>query len=268
VLARITRPEIIQFWSDEIAFYERRDPRFVAEAVAPIHNRFGQLELAPGIRNVLGQRRNRVSPREIIDKRKIFIANLSKGLLGESHANLLGALLVTQFQQAAMSRANVPEHERNDFHLAIDEFHNYGTDAFAPILSELRKYRLALTLVHQYVDQIPEPVQRAIFGNVGSHIVFRISEHDAEVFAREFGSRFRAEYFVGLDNYHVCARVLSRGRELDPFFAVTDPPSAPAYGREDAILRQVHRSYCRRRADVERSINRANDRAIDWGRSL
>src|SRR5258706_16114663 len=150
VLRQVRDPVVTSFWRDEFANY---DPRFMREAIAPVQNKVGQLLMSPVIRNVLGQVRNRIDIRYLMDHRKVFIANLSKGRLGEDKANLLGALLVTQFQHAAMSRADMPEDERVDFYLSVDEFQNFGTDSFATILSETRKQRLCLTLAHQYIEQ-------------------------------------------------------------------------------------------------------------------
>src|SRR5258705_518977 len=147
----------------------------------------GVLLLSSPLRNILGQVRNGIDARFIIDNRRIFIANLSKGKLGADKANLLGALLVTQFQLAALGRADMPEDDRADFSLAIDEFHNFSTDSFASILSEARKYKLSMLLAHQYVEQLSDEVRDAVFGNVGSLISFRVSETNADLISREFG---------------------------------------------------------------------------------
>ena len=139
----------------------------------------------PPIRNILGQVKSKVNFRSVMDTGRVFIANLSKGKLGADKANLLGSLLATQFQLAAMSRAGTTENERRDFHLFIDEFHNFTTDSFAAILAEARKYRLCLTLSHQYLDQLSLEIRRAVFGNVGTMIAFRVGHADAELLAKE-----------------------------------------------------------------------------------
>jgi len=146
---------------------------------------------------------------------RIFIANLSKENWRDK-ANLLGSLLTTQFQLAAMSRVNQPEHERRDFFLFIDEFHNFTTDAFTAILSEARKYRLCLALSHQYIEQVPPNVRGAVFGNVGSLISFRVGHYDAEVLQREFGETYPVEAFVGLDRFQVIARLAEAGKPAKP----------------------------------------------------
>lgn len=165
VICQIKDPFIRAFWAEEYAGY---DPRFQREAIAPIQNKIGQFLLNPVIRNILGQVKTKVSIPFVMDNGRLFVANLSKGQLGHDKANLLGSLLVTHFQLAAMARANRPESERRDFALVIDEFQNFSTDVFASILAEARKYRLCLTLSHQYIDQLTLPVRQAVFGNVGT----------------------------------------------------------------------------------------------------
>src|SRR4029077_18311264 len=150
---------------------------------------------------ILGQIKTKVSIPFVMDNQRIFIANLSKGKLGHEKANLLGSLITTQFQLAAMARSNQPESERRDFYLFIDEFQNFSTDAFASILAEARKYRLCLTLSHQYIDQLPLSIRQAVFGNVGSLISFRVGHTDAEVMEKEFGKIFPASALADLDRY-------------------------------------------------------------------
>jgi len=207
VLKQVTDPMVRWFWLHEFENYDRR---FLSEAVAPVQNKIGQLLMAPQLRNVLGQVTRAVDARIAMDRGQIFIANLAKGRLGEDKSNLLGALLVSEFHVAAMSRADLPEDDRRDFRLFVDEFQSFATDAFASILSEARKYRLSLTLSHQYTGQIPEEVQRAVFGNVGSLISFRVGQSDAEILEREFGKEFPASQFTQLANHHVLARILSQ----------------------------------------------------------
>src|SRR5258706_2102959 len=209
VLRQVQDPVVTSFWRDEFANY---DPRFMREAIAPVQNKVGQLLMSPVIRNVLGQVRNRIDIRYLMDHRKVFIANLSKGRLGEDKANLLGALLVTQFQHAAMGRAEIPEEERTDFHLVIDEFQNFTTDSFISILSESRKYRLCLLLAHQYLYQLPHGIADAVFGNCGTLIAFRVGEKDAAILSREFGGHYDPSLYSTLDNHRVCVKLLADGR--------------------------------------------------------
>lgn len=194
VVKQVKDPLVCSFWTEE---FEDYDPRFRREAVAPIQNKVGQLLMAAPVRNILGQVRSRFDPRFMMDNRRILIANLSKGLLGEDKANLLGSLLVNAFQVAALSRADAPEENRLDFHLYIDEFHSFSTDTFATIVSEARKYRLCLTLSHQYISQLSKPVRDAVFGNVGTIVAFRVGETDAricDIFDNPHGNiRFKRE---------------------------------------------------------------------------
>ncbi|GFO82750.1 MAG: hypothetical protein A49_23770 [Methyloceanibacter sp.] len=201
VVKQVQDPVVRSFWFDEFAGYDRR---FLVEAVAPIQNKIGRLLMAPPIRNILGQVRSKIDARFMMDDRRILIANLAKGRLGEDKANLLGAVLVTQFQLAAMSRADMPEDERVDFTLFVDEFHNFLTDSFASILSEARKYRLSLVLAGQYLSQVPDVIQESVFGNVGTMISFRVGEADAAVLAREFGLAGTARSFSDLANRAAC----------------------------------------------------------------
>src|SRR5882724_1205919 len=196
VIRQIKDPFIKAFWSEEYAGY---DERFKREAIAPIQNKLGQFLLNPVIRNILGQFKTKVSIPFIMGHSRIFIANLSKGQLGEDKANLLGSLLATQFQLAALARSKRPEAERRDFYLVIDEFQNFSTDAFASILAEARKYRLCLTLSHQYINQLSLPVRQAVFGNVGTLIAFRVGYSDAELLEKEFGKTFSVNVMTDLD---------------------------------------------------------------------
>jgi hypothetical protein len=221
VVRQVKDPFIREFWEREYASY---DPRFQREAIAPIQNKVGQLLMSPVIRNILGQVQRKVSFQFIMDERRLFIANLAKGKLGHDKANLLGSLLVTQFQLAAMARATQPEAERRDFFLIIDEFQNFTTDAFASLLAEARKYRLCLTGSHQYVDQLSLPIRQAVFGNVGTTISFRVGQTDAAVLEKEFGNEFIANQFVDLNRYEVLVKLMEEGQDKVPFRGTTMQP--------------------------------------------
>lgn len=253
VVRQVRDPVVRAFWEEEFTQY---DARFRQEAIAPIQNKVGQLLMAPPIRNILGQVRSTIDPRFMIDDRRILIANLAKGRLGEEKANLLGALLVTQFQLAAMSRADVPERTRQDFYLHIDEFHNFSTDSFASILSEARKYRLCLTLAHQYSDQLRQEVRDAVFGNVGSLVVFRVGETDGVRLEAEFGGRYTAPQFADLANHEVYAKLLSEGRFPEPFMGRTLPTISRRYGGRDRIIRRSRERYSTPRQTIEEKIER------------
>jgi len=253
ILAKVRDPFVRAFWTDE---YEHYDPRFQREAIAPIQNKVGQFLLNPVVRNILGQVRTNVSIPFMMDTGRIFLANLSKGRLGADKSGLLGSLLTTQFQLAAMARVHQPEEERRDFYLFIDEFQNFTTDAFASILSEARKYRLCLALSHQYIEQVPPAVRGAVFGNVGSLVSFRVGHADAEVLRREFGDIYPLETFVGLDRFHVVARLADDGRTREPFLARTLPPIDLQVGRREKLIARSREKYAAPRAEVEAKIER------------
>lgn len=253
VVKQVKDPLVRSFWVREFGEY---DSRFMHEAVAPIQNKVGQLVMSPLLRNILGQVRSRIDARFMMDNERIFIGDLSKGRIGEDKANLLGSLLVSHFQLAAMSRADVREAARRDFYLVIDEFQNFATDSFASILSEARKYRLCLTLAHQYVGQLKEEIRDAVFGNVGSLVTFRVGQSDASVLEREFDNAYSASHFTELGNYEVCAKLLVNGEQREPFLGKTLRPLAARFGRSEVIVRHSREKYGRRRAVVEDKINR------------
>jgi hypothetical protein len=253
VVRQVSDPMVRSFWEHEFANYDRK---FLQEAVAPIQNKVGQLLMSPLMRNILGQVRSTIDARFMMDDGRIFIANLAKGKLGEDKSNLLGALLVTQFQLAAMSRADVPEGERPDFRLFVDEFQSFTSDSFAAILSEARKYRLGLTLAHQYLEQVRPEIRQAVFGNVGSLIAFRVGQTDAELLEREFSHTYPAARFTGLDNHHVLAKLMLNGATYEPFAGRTLPSGGTRHGRRETILRRSREKYAAPRAVVEERIRR------------
>ena len=258
VIRQIKDPFIRAFWAEEYAGY---DQRFQREAIAPIQNKLGQFLLNPVIRNILGQVRNKVSIPFIMERQRLFIANLSKGRLGHDKANLLGSLLTTQFQLGAMTRANQPEEERRDFYLFIDEFQNFSTDAFASILAEARKYRLCLVLSHQYIDQLSLPVRQAVFGNVGTLITFRVGHADAEVMEKEFGNTFPAAVIADLNRYEAIVKLLEDGTNKEPFRANMLPPMENHVGRREKLIARSRERFAVRRAVIEDKLNRWMDSA-------
>ncbi len=247
VIRQIKDPFIREFWAGEYASY---DPRFQREAIAPIQNKLGQFLLNPVVRNILGQVRSRVSIPFVMDTGRIFIANLAKGKLGHNPANLLGSLLTTQFQLGAMARASIPEHERRDFYLFIDEFQNFGTDAFASILAEARKYRLCLTISHQYIDQLSLPVRQAVFGNVGTLVSFRVGNADAEALRGEFGNEFQAQQLVDLDQFELVVKLLENGTNRTPFRGRSLFPLGSRAGRRHRLISRSRERFATRRSEV------------------
>lgn len=252
VVRQVKNPAVKSFWTREFASYGKS---FAQEAIAPIQNKVGQLLMAPPVRNVLGQVSPKLDLRFQMDNRRIFIANLSKGFLGEDKANLLGALLVAGFELAAMERVDTPPAERRDFFLYVDEFHNFATESFATILSESRKYRLSLTLSHQYLKQVRDSVRHAVFGNVGSIVSFRVGESDAATLADEFGEGYTPAHFSSLGNFEAVVKLLSGGHERSPFSARTFPPVSFHEGRREAVIGRSRERYARERHVVEGKID-------------
>lgn len=252
VVSQVEDPLIKGFWEKEFAAY---DKKFRQEAIAPVQNKVGQFLGTPIIRNIVGQVKSTVDFDFIMNNGYIFIANLSKGQLGEDKANLLGSLLVSQFQLAAMGRATIPEPERRDYFLHVDEFHNFTTTSFDSILAEARKYRLSLSLCHQYIEQLREETRSAVFGNVGTLITFRVGGRDAEHLARELEGVFGVEDLVALDKYHVYLKLLIDGIASRPFSAETLPTPSPAPGLGAKVVRISRERFGKRRSAVEEKIN-------------
>jgi hypothetical protein len=249
VVRQVSDPMVRSFWVNEFENYEGK---FLQETIAPIQNKVGQLLFAPPIRHVLGQVVSKVNFRFMMDRRRIFVANLCKGQLGEAHSSLLGSLLVTGFEIAALSRSDCLPEKREDFFLYVDEFQNCATDSFASILSEARKYRLCLTLAHQYIGQLSEETAKAVFGNVGTLISFRVGEADGLVLERQFANGYTRAHFTGLDNYELCARLLNR----EPFLGKSLPPLATARKRRNAVMRRSRQKYGTDRKVVEERIEK------------
>lgn len=253
VVRQVKDPFVRNFWTEEFASY---DARFAREAIAPIQNKIGQFLMNPPIRNILGQVKCRINFRFMMDTGRVFIANLSKGKLGADKANLLGSLLATQFQMAAMSRADIPEDRRRDFHLFIDEFHNFTTDSFAAVLAETRKYGFFMTLSQQHLDQNSPEVRQAVFGNAGTMITFRIGHTDAELLAKEFANTFIPAQFVELDRYQVFVRLLENGVASTPFRARTLPALENRHRRRHKLIHRSRERFSALRCNVEIKLNR------------
>ncbi len=249
IVEQIRSPSVRCFWEQEYRNYSKG---YEAEAVAPIQNKVGQFLLSTVLRNILGQVKSTIDPAFIMNNRRIFIANLSKGELGDDDANLLGSLLVTAFQTAAVNRASIPEESRGIFHLFLDEFHCFTTEAFTSILSEARKYGLSLTLAHQYLDQMQDEVRSAVLGNVGTILCFRIGGTDARELAPHL-SPLSATTLEELSNGEVGARILVDG-EPQTFIGRTHVPQFARYGRGDRLIAYSRSRYTRPRSQVEGKI--------------
>ncbi len=256
VVNNIGDPVVKAFWTQEYARYTQR---YEVEATAAIQNKVGQFIANPLVRNIIGQTHSTINMREIMDGQKIFIANLAKGRIGEDNSRLLGALLVTKLQLAAMSRVDIPEESRKDFFLYIDEFQNFATESFVNILSEARKYRLALILSHQYIAQLgtgdQAQVRDAVFGNMGTMVVFRVGAEDAELLEKEFSPDFILQDFVNLTKYHAYVKLMINGIAGKPFSASTLAPQArPAESHEQEIIAASRQTYGTQVAEVEEKI--------------
>jgi len=262
VVDKITDPVVKSFWVQEFARYTQR---YEVEATAAIQNKVGQFISNPLIRNIIGQVTSTIDMRKVMDEGKILIANISKGKIGEDNSRLLGALLITKLQLAAMSRVDVPEEKRKDFFLYVDEFQNFATKAFVNILSEARKYRLSLTLGNQYIAQLEEmtstgkssEVRDAIFGNVGTIICFRVGAEDAEFLEREFVPEFLAEDLVNLAKYNIYVKLMIDGVAGRPFSAETLLPfEKPEKSNKEKIIKVSRERYGTKREIVEEKIAR------------
>jgi hypothetical protein len=216
--SRVTSPQVRAFWLRE---YEGYPPRFRAEAIAPLQNKVGAFLADPLLHRILTQPRSAFDLRQVMDAGKILLVNLAKGKISGDTAALLGALLVARVGLAAVSRADLPEEDRRDFFLYLDEFQSFTTLSLANMLSELRKYRVGMVLAHQYLSQLNLQVRDAILGNVGTIICFRLGLADAEILEKEFRPEFSALDLVGLPNYHIYLRLMVDGAVSKPFSAKT-----------------------------------------------
>jgi hypothetical protein len=219
VCTYITDSHVLNFWDKE---FNNLAPQVKNEHIAPIVNKIGLLSTHPIIRKLLGSFKSAIDIPTILNNKTIFIANLSKGVLGEEGTQLIGSLLLTSFQGAALERTNIPIHKRNPFYLYIDEMHSFMTKSFADILSESRKYGLFLFITHQYLDQLEDDILKAVLGNVGTLICFRVGSMDAEILEQEFYRIFTRDDLINLPQYHIYLKLLIDGTQSQPFSAITN----------------------------------------------
>jgi hypothetical protein len=255
VIDYVKDPAVKAFWTEEFAAYT---DRFAAEALPAIQNKIGQFTGNPLIRNIIGQPHSSFDIRKMMDEKKILIVNLSKGLVGETNANLLGSMLTTRIYLAAMSRADLPVEQMKqmpNFYFYVDEFQSFANATFANILSEARKYHLNLIIAHQYIEQMEEDVRNAVFGNVGSTISFRVGPFDAEVLETIFTPRFLAADLVNLGAYQIYLTLMIDGIGSQPFSAVTLPAiNPPRVSCRDMVIAASRRNYAHPRSEVEKII--------------
>jgi len=251
VLQYVQDPVVQNFWMIEFASW---NDKFASEAVAPVLNKVGAFTANPLVRNIIGQPKSSFSIRRIMDERKILIVNLSRGLVGEDNASLLGALLVTKIQLGAMSRADIPAHQRSPFYLYVDEFQNFATDSFVTILSEARKYGLNLTVANQYISQMPMEVKDAVFGNVGSVVAFRMGADDARTMQRYFEPQFLEYDLVHMHNRHFVVSMTIEGEKVPAFSAISLNLPPQQEDNTADIIQRSRAQYAVSRDFVERYV--------------
>ena len=257
---------VLQFWKHEFGQWNEKQ---VNESIAPVLNKVGAFTANPIIRNIIGQPKSSFDIRRIMDEGKILVVNLSKGLIGEDNAGILGAFLVTKVQLAAMSRSDIPDvADRRPFYLYVDEFQNFATDSFAVILSEARKYGLNLTVANQYISQMTDQVRDAVFGNVGTTISFRVSADDAPLLVKQFEPTFEAQDLLQMNNRNFVISMIINGEKVPAFSATT--LSIPQTPKDNfaAIISSSREKYSRPRAEVEAEIKETIEQAEKYKKEL
>lgn len=258
VVANVTDVSVKSFWVDEYAKYT---DKYVSEATPAIQNKIGQFAGNPLIRNIIGQPKSSFDLRKVMDEKKIMIVNLSKGRVGEGNARLLGSMLITKIYLAAMSRADesaTTMAKLPPLYLFVDEFQSFADKSFADILSEARKYKLCLTMAHQYIEQMEEEVRDAVFGNVGSMIAFRVGAYDADVLEKEFAPVFVAEDLVNLGLRQIYLKLMIDSVTSQPFSATTMAPiPQQPIPHVQEVIASSRTAYSKTRAEVEKAI-------VDW----
>ena len=257
---------VLQFWKHEFGQWNEKQ---VNESIAPVLNKVGAFTANPIIRNIIGQAHSSFDVRKIMDEGKILVVNLSKGLIGEDNAGILGSFLVTKIQLAAMSRSDIPDvSKRRPFYLYVDEFQNFATDSFSVILSEARKYGLNLTVANQYIAQMTDSVRDAVFGNVGTTISFRVSADDAPILVKQFEPVFEESDLIQMNNRHFVVSMIINGEKVPAFSATTlNIPKAPT-DNLDAIITSSRNLYSRPRAEVEAEIRDTIEQSENYKKKL
>lgn len=256
VISYIDDPVVKTFWTTEFASWENK---FASEAVAPVLNKVGAFTANPMIRNIVGQPKSTFNIRKLMDEGKILIMNLSRGLVGEDNAAILGSMMVTKIQLATMSRADIPEDQRRPFYLYVDEFQNFATDSFAVILSEARKYQLCLTVANQYISQMQETVRDAVFGNVGSIISFRVSPDDSSFLQKYFEPQFMAADIIQMQNRSFIATMIINGEKAPAFSGNTLAMPKSQADHTALIIEHTRSSFTTPRHEVEAMIRSVSE---------
>ena len=242
VVSKLDDPILVNYWKNE---FDATNDRLRHDSIAPILNKVGQFVSSPLVRNVVNANKSSFSIEEVMNQGKILLVNLSQGKLGEDNAALLGAMLITKIQLATMGRVYIPEEDRRDFYLYVDEFQNFATESFVKILSEARKYRLNLILANQYIDQVPEVVRSAIFGNIGNMASFVMGASDAEIFAKEYGQLYTPDDLISLDRYQIINKLTINDITSKPFPAYTLPLAKSQNQNKDKVIRVSRERYAK-----------------------
>jgi len=250
-----------QFWRDE---FDKMPEKLQQEAISPILNKVGQFVTSPLIRTVIGQPKSSISLDDAMNQGKIVLANLSQGRLGEDNAALLGAMLITKFQLAAMHRVSMPEEERRDFYLYVDEFQNFATGSFIKIMSEARKYRLDIMLANQYMAQIPEEVTKAILGNAGTVMTFAVGAGDADVLTKEFAEVFTPQDLINLGPFQIATKMTIDGQITRPFVSTTLPLPISSNLNKDKVIQFSRERWTRKLNNEELKINSFGSKTPDY----
>jgi hypothetical protein len=243
VIEKMEDQVLKNFWINE---FGKMSPQMKSEAVSPILNKVGQFLSSQTIRNIIGSPVSTIDIEDMMNQGKIILMNLSQGKLGEDSSALLGAMMITKIQLAAMNRVYQSEEDRRDFYLYVDEFQNFATNSFVKILSEARKYRLDLMLANQYIGQIDEDVQNAIFGNAGSILSFGVGAQDARLLSREFGEKYTEDELVALGNYQVVLKLSIDNHTSTPFSATTLPLPRSRNENRVKVIRSSRERYCKK----------------------
>lgn len=255
LLKQVKDPFILKFWEDEFTQLSNNQ-RLLAEAIAPIQNKVGRFLGPTMIRNMIGQIKSSIDLQDIMNSGKIFLVNLSQGKIGEENSSLLGAMIVTRLYSNAMQRAKIPENQRKDFYLYVDEFQNFATESFVKILSEARKYGLNLIVTHQYVDQIDQRIQDAIFGNIGTLMNYVVGQKDAQRLEKEYAPHLTSEDLVNLDRFRLALKLTIDGAQSPPFTAIGLKPTYREVKLKDKIKNFCREKYAKPREVVEQKLNK------------
>jgi len=251
VLQRVKNPHTLAFWQNE---FDKFPPYMKAEAISPILNKLGLFRTSIPLRNTVGQKVSSFNFFDVMDSGKIFIANLSKGKLGEDASALLGSMLITSIQSATLYRAIQKEEQRRSFYLYVDEMQSFVTQSFADLLAEARKYKLGMFLAHQYIAQLPENLRAAIFGNVGTMISFRVGSTDAEVLEKEFYPTFNKIDLINLPKYSIYLKLMIDSETSQPFSADTLPISLQKHPYKQYVERTSRTNFAKPRKEIEEEI--------------